>query len=380
MKTTTLSFVALALVVSRGVSAQESRDEQFYYPGSFNWTFLRVYPDAARLFNAFDYGHAVLYESLLTKHPSERETALEKEYRFLTTNLLIRPPKFAVAEEVIEPTYAKLVWQAKQMFDWTHLLHRQIYDIYADERLTIDAKDSLIEKVTDYYLTRKNLAFTEVPKSMALMDEQYFSQVFRERHAKFNGLIWAYHWLQVGLYEPLILGKTLTDRKARVKATLARFWSMLDNAPSHFPRIMPMTATIAPTFSARHPRAAVIFDNLHMMHDVISDVLAADTIPKNRKRAVIYEQLAEFRNGKRNVMSMDQWRAMGEMMGGIGAMGGPPIGPQPPASTEPGLSARLRSMSLFSQNHWHTRSANAKASKMLMRSSTLPKPPQQRYR
>jgi uncharacterized membrane protein len=333
---TSLGLAVLALGLPGGAGAQDRRDEQFYYPGPFNWSFLKVYPEAARLFNAFDYGHAVLYERLLTRPAPEREAALEKEYRFLTTDLLIRPPKFAVAEEVIEPAYAKLAWQAKQMFDWAHVLHRQIYDIYADERLSIEARDALIEKVTDYYLTRKDVAFTPVPKSMALMDEQYFSQVFRERHPKFNGLIWAYHWLQVGLYEPLIAGTTLSGKKAGVKATLARFWSMLEDAPSRFPKIMPMTATIAPTFSAQHPRAAVIFDNLHMMHDIISDVLAADTVPKSRKRAVIYQQLAEFRDGTRNIMTMDEWRHMGEMMGGIAAMGGPATGLLAPASTAAG--------------------------------------------
>ena len=334
---TSLGLAALALGIPGGVAAQDRRDEQFYYPGSFNWSFLKVYPEAARLFNAFDYGHAVLYERLLTRPAPEREAALEKEYQFLTTDLLIRPPKFAVAEEVIEPAYAKLAWQAKQMFDWAHVLHRQIYDIYADERLSIEARDALIERVTDYYLTRKEVAFTPVPKSMALMDEQYFSQVFRDRHPKFNGLIWAYHWLQVGLYEPLIAGTTPSEKKAGVKATLARFWSMLEDAPSRFPKMMPMTATIAPTFSAQHPRAAVIFDNLHMMHDIISDVLAADTVPKSRKRAVIYQQLAEFRDGTRNVMTMDEWRNMGEMMGGIAAMGGPATGLLAPASTAAGV-------------------------------------------
>lgn len=334
----------LALCVPAAVVAQDRRDEQFYYPGSFNWLFLKTYPEGARLFNAFDYGHAVLYERLLTKPRAEREAALEKEYQFLTTNLLIRPPKFAVAEEVIEPAYAKLAWQAKQMFDWAHVLHRQIYDIYSDERLNMAARDALIEKVTDYYLTRKDIAFTDVPKSMALMDEQYFSQVFRKRHAKFNGLIWSYHWLQVGLYEPLIAGKTPAEKKAGVKATLARFWSMLEDPPARFPTMMPMTATIAPTFSAQHPRAAVIFDNLHMMHDIISDVLAADTIPKSRKRAVIYEQLAEFRDGSRNVMSMDEWQNMGEMMGGIGTMGGPATGLLPALSTAPGMDSSMKGM------------------------------------
>ncbi len=49
--------------------------EQFYPGGSWNWRFLRVYPNSARLFNAFDYGHAILYEVLwrqpaATGHPT----------------------------------------------------------------------------------------------------------------------------------------------------------------------------------------------------------------------------------------------------------------------------------------------------------------------
>lgn len=306
--------------------AQDQRNEQFYYPGGFNWQFLKSYPEGARLFNAFDYGHAVLYERLYTESPGDRGAALEKEFQLLTNDLLIRPPRFAIAEEVIEPAYAKLAWQAKQMFDWAHVLHRQIYDLYADERLSPEARDSLIERVTDYYLSRKEYAFAPVPKSMALMDEQYFSQVFRKAQPKFNGLIWAYHWLQVGLYEPLILGKTPAEKKAGVKATLARFWTMLEDPPGGFPKSMPMTSAIAPHFSAKHPRAAVIFDNLHMMHDIISDVLTADTIPHGQKRAVIYRQLAEFRDSTRNVMSLDEWRGMAEMMGGIDLMGGPATG------------------------------------------------------
>ena len=326
-----LVWLVVLLGTPPAALAQDRRDEQFYYPGRFNWAFLGNYPEAARLFNAFDYGHAVLYERLLTRDSAAAPAALEKEFRFLTTDLLVRPPKFAVPEEAIEPAYAKLAWQAKQMFDWAHVLHRQIYDIYADERLGESERDSLIERVTDYYLSRKDYAFTGAPKSMALMDEQYFSQAFRKQHPKFNGLIWAYHWLQVGLYEPLIAGRTPAEKKAGVKAALARFWSMLEDPPSRFPKVMPMTATIAPAFSARHPRAAVIFDNLHMMHDIISDILAADTVPKAQKRAVIYTQLAEFRDSLRNVISMEEWRDMGAMMGGIAAMGGPATGLLPPA-------------------------------------------------
>jgi hypothetical protein len=321
-----LLAAGLLAAISSSGAAQDQRSEQFYYPGAFNWQFLSRYPEAARLFNAFDYGHAVLYEELLTKAGERQEQALGHQYTYLTTNLLVRPPRFAVAEEAIEPTYAKLAWDAKQMFDWAHMLHRLIYDIYSDERLSMEARDSMVERVTDYYLTRRDVAFTTMPKSMQLMDAQPFSQAFRKGYPAFNGLIWAYHWLQVGLYEPLILGATPAARKAGLQAGVARFWQMLEDPPASMPREMPMTATIAPEFSRRHPRAAVIFDNLHMMHDIISDILLSEVVPKDGKRAEIYRQLAEFRDGSRNVMTMDEWRTMGEMMGGAGVMGGPATG------------------------------------------------------
>lgn len=323
MSTRRLRLVLTALVIAAPAAAQDQRNEQFYFPGSFNWQFLKQYPEGARLFNAFDYGHAVLYEKLLARPRDLKRELEERQFDYLTRDLLVRPPRFAVAEEAIEPGYAKLAWRAKLMFDWAHVLHRQIYDIYADPRLTPAKRDTLIERVTDYYLSNRRLAFAAVPKSMALMDEQYYSQVFRRNFPKFNGLIWAYHWLQVGLYEPLIDGRTPAERKAGIQATIARFWSMIEDPPSRFPVIMPMTSAIAPRFSAAHPRAAIIFDNLHMTHDIISDILASDTVPANRKRATIYAALDEMQNSTRNRMPIEEWRNMGELMGGIALMGGP---------------------------------------------------------
>jgi hypothetical protein len=98
---------------------------------------------------------------------------------------------------------------------------------------------------------------------------------------------------------------------------------------------MPMTAAVAPEFSRRHPRAAAIFDNLHMMHDIISDVLAAPGIPRERRREAIAAQLAEFRSAGRNVLTTDEWRAMSGQMGGVDAMGGPVLGPAAGDSSGP---------------------------------------------
>jgi hypothetical protein len=330
------SLTALALLcggVTR-LSAQAQRDEQFYYPGSFNWSFLRNYREAARLFNAFDYGHAVLYQRLWTQPDASPEGLETTEFEYITGNLLRRPPRLAVAEEAVAPDYSRLAWRAKLAFDWAHMLHRQIYDAYADERLSPEARDSLIERLTDYYLSKERTAFVAVPKSMALMDSQDYSGAFRRRNPKFNGLIWAYHWLQVGLYEALITAETPSARKAAIDAAVARFWSMLEDPPARLPSVMPMTSAVAPEFSRRHPRAALIFDNLHMLHDIISDILVSPVVPRARKQAEIYAALRRFQDPTADVLPMEHWWMMGEMMG-LDKMGGPAVGPFPPPAAQP---------------------------------------------
>ncbi len=317
-----LRWSLMLLLASIPVAAQESRGEQFYYPGRFNWAFLQRYPDAARLFNAFDYGHAILYERLYADRNAPVAGLEQVEYDFLTTDLLVHPPRLGVAEEAVAPRYSRYAWKAKAMFDWAHLLHRQIYDIYADERLTDSVKIRLVERVTDYYLSNRSLAFTTSPKSMALMDDQPYSQVFRRRYPRFNGLIWSYHWMQVGLYEPLVTAHTAVERQSGVAAAVQHFWQLLEAPPSRMPQVMPMTSGIAPSFSRRHPRAAAIFDNLHMMHDIISDILASPAVPPARRRAEIYAALARFQDGTNDLVPVEHRGMMIEMMGGVEAMGG----------------------------------------------------------
>lgn len=129
----------------------------------------------------------------------------------------------SLEEAAIEVAYAKLAPEAKAMFDWAHLLHRQVYDVWADERIQLAEKDARIAELLRYYKSRPDLAFSSSPKTMELMERQPYSLAFRRKYPKFNGLIWAYHWLQVGLYEPLVTGQTAEDRQTGVTAAVARF-------------------------------------------------------------------------------------------------------------------------------------------------------------
>ncbi len=294
-------LLLLGLLAASSLSAQDRRDKVAPPAGDFNWTFLERHNAAARLFNAFDYGHAILYERLLTRDSTEATAALRGDYDFLVHDLLVRPPRFAVVEEAIAPVYARWMWPAMVMFDRAHVLHRQIYDVYAQVERPLAERARMVERLTDLYLADSVHAFAAVPKSMALMDDQPFSQRFRREQPRFNGLIWAYHWLQVGLYEPLIAGTTLAGQQRGVTESVATFRAMIADSGG-YPATMPMTADVSPRFAAAHPRAAAIFDNLHMAHDIISDILAAPQWSRSEKRAQILAQMAELRDGSRNLM------------------------------------------------------------------------------
>ena len=328
-----VTILAAALVAAgagalapRALVAQWSRSyDQFYLQAPHNWEFRNRYVGADRLFNAFDYGHAILYETLWTKPSAPPAELEEKEYDYLTRTVLVRPPRVPLEEGAIEVRYAQLAPEAKAMFEWAHILHRQVYDVLADEGLSQPRKDAEIARLLAYYRSRPDLAFSSRPKSMKLMQEQPYSLAFRRKYPKFNGLIWAYHWMQVGLYEPLLVGADGDERQAGVRATVARFWQMLGDPPRSLPHQMPMTAAVAPRFAERYEEAAIVFDNLHSMHDVISDILANHDVPRDRKRAEILRAARLFRDDSSYVMPVAAWRAMARHMG-VENMGGPAVG------------------------------------------------------
>ena len=312
--------MVLGSAAAEPAAAQGSRrwstvSEQFYLPAAHNWKFRRTYPVADRLFNAFDYGHAILYETLYTKPNASAGELEDREYAFITRRLLVNPPRVPLEEGAIEIAYAKIAPEARMMFDWAHVLHRQAYDVWADESIPLPEKDARMAELLAYYRSRPDVAFSSVPKTMDIMDGQYFSGAFREKYPRFNGLIWAYHWLQVGLYEPLIVNETLDRRQTGVTATVARFRQMLEDPPQTMPHIMPMTAAVAPEFSRRYPEVAIIFDNLHMMHDVISDILASPEVPRESKGDEILRQVAMFRDTTSYATTVESWWEMAQMMG-----------------------------------------------------------------
>ena len=296
--------------------------DQTYLSASHNWAFRNEFPRVDALFNAFDYGHAKLYETLWRDPRAARSVLDEREFQFITQDLLRHPPGVPLDEGAIAPEWEKLAPEVAAMFDWAHLLHRQLYDVWTDDRIRGTDKDARVAAVVAYYESRRDLAFSRRPKNMNLMEGQPYSLSFRNRFPTYNGLIWSYHWLQMTLYEALLAAQTPAQRKENVAAVVARFWVLLDSGPASLPTVMPQSPAIAPAFSARYPEAAIIFDNLHSLHDVVSDILADDKIPRGEKRRLILDAAKRYRDDTSSVVSVDDWKEMAHAMG-LAKMGGP---------------------------------------------------------
>jgi hypothetical protein len=322
-------MLVVALLCAPAVSWAQVARVTHPYPlqASHNWQFRERYPAADRLFNAFDYGHAILSETLMRTGGTSDAWILDSlVYRRVVHQILSSPPRLALEESPIMPSVVRLVPEVKAMFEWAHVLHRQVYDVLADERIAPAEKDAAIAAVLRWYRSRPELVFSAVPKSMALMQEQPFSLAFRTTHPKFNGLLWSYHWMQMALYEPLVTGATLPARQAGVAAAVARFREMLLDPPRTMPYLMPMTPVIAPEFTKRWPEIAAIFDNLHSLHDVVSDILANPSVPRGDRRSLILRYARAYRDDTTEAMPRAAWITMSEVMG-IENQGGPSLRP-----------------------------------------------------
>jgi hypothetical protein len=318
-------FAAATTMAAGGCGAFARVPEQTYMGASHNWAFRAGYPHSDRLFNAFDYGHAILYELLLRDNgrPADAVRDIDgREFEFITTHLLVQPPALPLEERAVGPTYTTLVPELFAVFDWTHMLHRQIYDVLADKKLDSAARDARVAQLLRYYASRRDLALSSLPKSMELMEGAKYSLAFRRQNPKFNGLLWSYHWYQMVLYDALLATSDASGRQRNVDAATSHFWQLLADAPSHMPTMMPMAAAIAPRFVQRYPDAAIIFDNLHSLHDVVADILTSPVIPAGEKRAAILRAVRTYQDSTTSVVSRDEWRSMAQEMG-VDNMGGP---------------------------------------------------------
>lgn len=271
----------------------ERRGAMYPMVGPYTNALRKNFNTVYRYLNVIDIGHGELGEVLVTTRSEEHAMELLENRAFArVTAMFLDPrkaPNLAVHEETVAPESVKVAPRLNRAFDWTHILHRQVYDILATS-LPFDQKLRYMREAWNWYLSEPDAAFPGVLKTHDLMEHQWFSQYWRQKYPRFNAAIWAYHWLQLRLNE-VMLDADLARRDAGVAEATAEFRAMFEN-PNLLPKHMPMAHTIAPRFLREFPEISNAFDNLHSFHDIYNDILAHPQI--RDKRREVYQQLAVF--------------------------------------------------------------------------------------
>lgn len=281
-----LSLLALGLAAC---SQFEPRDKRFYYRALWNFSLREDLAELDSEFNGVDFGHSNLYENLLLTGGKDIP-AIEDRARKETLAFIATKPRINPNEEAIAPTYMKLAWRAQNTFDEAHALHRATYDIVVSDE---SDKDRAFRNVLAYYQD-SIYAITAKRLDHRRLDQFPYSNTFRNRFPLFNATIWSYHYLQVAVYDPLQTARDLAAKTQAVRPILATYRGYLEEPPVHW-TFMPLTAELSPAFAAGNPEIANIFDNLHMLHDNISDILASELLPTwDAKRAEIYRILNAY--------------------------------------------------------------------------------------
>jgi hypothetical protein len=277
------TFALIFLAGLLACSQFEPRDKRFYYRALWNFSLREDLADLDSEFNGVDFGHSNLYENLLLTGGKD-VPAIEERARKETLAFIATRPRLNPNEEAIAPNYMKLAWRAQNTFDEAHALHRATYDIMVSNEVD---KDGEIQKALAYYQASA-YAITSKRLDHRRLDQFPYSSTFRGRFPLFNATIWAYHYLQVAVYDPLQAARDLDAKKQAMRPILSSYRGYLDRPPVEW-TFMPLTAELSPIFAARYPEVANIFDNLHMLHDNISDILASEQVPTwEAKRTEIY--------------------------------------------------------------------------------------------
>lgn len=262
-----LAASMLALAASPAAAQWVTRDAIWPPRGPWRYAVPRELPQLYREFNGIDFGHAHLAETLLhTQDQGDVERARLEVVAFIFSSPRVPPDETQVA-----PSLSRLVWEVERAFDWAHEFHRSLYDVFAADRVT--DKEAAYRKLLANYLD-KPVAITSHRldhhgKLWGFPESRSFSGKF----PKFNTQIWAYHWLQGATYD-VQLGRSATEQRELLRKLIEHYHGYIVEPPVEW-EFMPMLMEGSPQFAERFPEAAAVFDNLHMLHDNIDDVLTS---------------------------------------------------------------------------------------------------------
>lgn len=268
----------------------EQREGVSYLRGPYNLALFYRHNETFRNGAAIHFAHAVQHDILeltpLSDHASVDEDTNRRYMDFILNHRARTEPTM----EYYGPYTARFAYKAYRAIDWTHMHHEQTYDVMAEESIPWPEKKEWTDRTVDYYLTKN----PEVARSCAPLDvtmrraatmmKPYFGY-FRNKYPKSNNFFFAAHWWHPVIYEAQMIAGNDGEQDTVVRQTDQVFYNeVLEKRPQR----MLLSREVMPRYSRLSPESANIFDNLHMLHGIIYDILAYEGWSLSEKRAEIY--------------------------------------------------------------------------------------------
>lgn len=284
----------VAAVLCAGPGAAEPQVEQrnavSYLRGPYNLALFYRHNETFMNGAAIHFAHAIQHDILeLNPLADHEKTDAETDAKYMDY-ILNHRAKTEPTMEYYGPYTARFAYKAYRAIDWTHMHHEQTYDVMAEKSIPWPEKKKWTDRTVQYYLTKnpavaRSCAPLDVTmRRAATMMKPYFG-VFRNKYPKSNNFFFAAHWWHPVIYEAQMIGGNGPQQEEVVRQTDQVFYNeVLKNRPQR----MLLSREAMPRYSRLSPESANIFDNLHMLHGIIYDILAYEGWSLKEKRAEIY--------------------------------------------------------------------------------------------
>jgi hypothetical protein len=203
--------------------------------------------------------------------------------------------------------------------------HREVLGILADARVaTFNDRRVAVQGAVQRYLSEPEIAVPGAPKDMDILYDHPQTLAFRTGYTDLDGLIWAGHWLKLASTEPFIDIVDPVQRAQGLDTVTTRYRAKLSygDPPQFFPSELPMAPAIAPGIIFLSAEAAMIWDNVSMMEEVLADILASPTVTD--VRGAIDTTIEHFTDPNYRMRDQGYWEIMA-LRHGIFFQGGYPL-------------------------------------------------------
>lgn len=233
---------------------------------------------------AFHVAHGKQHD-VLELTPLERAAEIDARFDEDMLSVLDSPPRIGPTMMSFAPHVGQIAWPVYNAIDWTHGHHDATYDILSDDDVPWLEKERRTREAVEYYLRNQGVARSPAPLEItmaraAVMMKPYFG-TWRTHYPRSTTFFYVAHWWHPAVYEAIMVAGNDDEQEAaldRVDETMRR---VLQERPQR----MLLSREIMPRYSRMSPESANIFDNLHMLHGIVYDILSYEGWSAAEKRA-----------------------------------------------------------------------------------------------